>query len=130
MYVNIKEKDNFCVIGFFLCVNFYVFEINLINKIKDIFVDLVLYVICYFEREIEKDKDIGVKILFFFLLFYNSLNSLKLSKRLDLRYGRDLWEYLEDFKVVLESLFKEIGLLNFENLFIIVESLKYIILLK
>lgn len=64
------------------------------------------------------------------MLFYTSPNSLKPSKRLDLRYGRDLREYLEDPKVVPKSLLKEIGPLNFENLPTIAESLKYTILLK
>lgn len=129
-YANIKEKDNSCAIGFPLRANLYAFETNPINKTKDIFADPVSYVIRHFEREIEKDKDTGVKTLFLFLLFYNSPNSLKPSKRLDLRYGRDLREYLEDPKVVPESLLKEIGPLNFENLPTIAESLKYTILLK
>lgn len=129
-YANIKEKDNSCAIGFPLRAHLYAFETNPINKTKDIFADPVSYVIRHFEREIEKDKDTGVKTLFLFLLFYTSPNSLKPSKRLDLRYGRDLREYIEDPKVVPENLLKEIGPLNFENLLTIAESLKYTILLK
>lgn len=129
-YAAIKEKDNSCAIGFPLRANLYAFETNPINKTKDIFTDPVSYVIRHFEREIEKDQDTGVKTLFFFLLLYTSPNSLKPNKRLDLRYGRDLREYLEDPKVVPENLLKEIGPLNFENLLTIAESLKYTILLK
>lgn len=83
-----------------LCVYLYVFEIDMVYKIKDIFVDLVFYVICYFKREIDNDDSNGVKILFLFLLFYISFGSFKLSRDLDLKYGEEIWNYLENIKVV------------------------------
>lgn len=118
------------MIGFLLCVYLYVFEIDKIYKIKDIFIDLVFYVICYFKREIENDNSNSVKILFMFLLFYISFGSFKLSIGLDFKYGEEIWDYLENVKVVLENFVNEMELLNFENLYIIVESLINIILVK
>lgn len=123
-------KDIIFVIGFLLCVYLYVFEIDKIYRIKDIFIDLVFYVICYFEREIENDNSNSVKILFMFLLFYISFGSFKLSRGLDFKYGEEIRDYLENIKVVLEDFVNEMELLNFENLYIIVESLIYIILVK
>lgn len=118
------------MIGFLLCVYLYVFEIDKIYKIKDIFINLIFYVICYFKREIENDKSNSVKILFMFLLFYISFGSFKLKRVLDFKYGEEIWDYLENIKVVLENFVKEMELLNFGNLFIIVESLIFIILVK
>lgn len=126
MYDDIKEK--YSLIGFLLCVYLYVFEKDM--RIIDVFDDLRIYVICYILKEIDNDKIYGVKILFFFLLFYISLSSFKLNKILDFKYGNDIWEYLEDFRVVLKDFVIKMKLLNFENLFNIVESLRYIILIK
>lgn len=63
-------KDKIFLIGFFLCVYFYVFELDMIVKIIGIFDNLKFYVVYYIIIEIEKDKFYEVKILFFYLLFY------------------------------------------------------------
>lgn len=126
MYDVIKNK--FCLIGFLLCVYLYVFEKDI--RIIDVFDDLRIFVICYIKNEIDSDKTYSVKILFFFLLFYISLSSFKLKNILDFIYGKDIWEYLENFRVVLKDFVDRMEFLNFENLYVIVKSLRYIILIK
>lgn len=129
-YADIKEKIKSCAIGFPLCAHLYALETERVYRTKSIFTDPVSYVIHHFEREIEKDKSASVKTLFLFLLFYTSPSSFKPSKRLDLRYGKDIRDYLRDTRVVPENLVKEMEPLNFEKLHTVAESLKYTILVK
>lgn len=129
-YEEIKKIGKDCVIGFPLCAHLYAFEPDMVFKSKSIFTDPKSYVINHFEREIGKDSGTGVKTLFLFLLFYTSPSSLKKRKRLDLRYGKDIRDFLEDPEVVSENFVKEMEPLDFENLPKIAESLKYTILVK
>lgn len=129
-YADIQEKDKICAIGFPLCAHLYAFETDKVYKTKDIFTDPVSYVIRHFKREIENDNTNGVKTLFLFLLFYTSPGNLKSSRGLDLKYGKEIRDYLENTKVAPENLVNEMEPLNFENLHIIAESLLYTILVK
>lgn len=129
-YAEIKEKDKVCAIGFPLCAHLYAFETDTVLKTKDIFTDPVPYVIRHFNREIENDKSNSVKTLFLFLLFYTSPGSSKPSGGLDLKYGKEIRDFLEKTKVVPENLVKEMEPLNFENLLTVAERLIYTILVK
>lgn len=129
-YADIQEKDTICAIGFPLCAHLYAFETDTVYKTKDIFTDPVSYVIRHFKREIENDDSNGVKTLFLFLLFYTSPGSFKLSRDLDLKYGEEIRNYLENTKVAQENLVNEMEPLNFENLHMIAERLIYTILVK
>lgn len=129
-YADIKEKDKVCAIGFPLCAHLYAFETDTVCKTKDIFTDPVSYVIRHFKTEIENDNSNGVKTLFLFLLFYTSHGSSKLRRGLDIKYGKEIRDFLENTKVVPENLVKEMEPLNFENLHTVAERLIYTILVK
>lgn len=129
-YEEIKKIEKYCVIGFPLCAHLYAFEPDMVFKSKNIFTDPKSYVINHFEREIGRDSGTGVKTLFLFLLFYTSPSSSKTRKRLDLKYGKDIRDFLENPEVVSENFVKEMEPLDFENLPKIAESLKYTILVK
>lgn len=125
-YEDIKDKN--CLIGFPLCAHLYAFEKAL--RTKNVFDDPRTYVIGHICKEIDNDNTHGVKTLFLFLLFYTSPSSFKPKKILDLRYGEDIREYLEDPRVAPKDLVNEMKPLNFENLPNIAESLRYTILIK
>lgn len=129
-YADIQTKDTISAIGFPLCAHLYAFETDKIYRTKDIFTDPVSYVIRHFEREIENDNSNSVKTLFMFLLFYTSPGSFKPSTGLDLKYGEEIRDYLENTKVAPENLVNEMEPLNFENLHTTAESLIYTILVK
>lgn len=129
-YADIQKKDTISAIGFPLCAHLYAFETDKIYKTKDIFTDPVSYVIRHFKREIENDNSNSVKTLFMFLLFYTSPGSFKPSRGLDLKYGEEIRDYLENTKVAPENLVNEMEPLNFENLHTTAESLIYTILVK
>lgn len=129
-YADIQKKDTISAIGFPLCAHLYAFETDKIYKTKDIFTDPVSYVIRHFKREIENDNSNSVKTLFMFLLFYTSPGSFKSSRGLDIKYGEEIRDYLENTKVAPENLVNEMEPLNFENLHTTAESLIYTILVK
>lgn len=129
-YADIQTKDTISAIGFPLCAHLYAFERDKIYKTKDIFTDPVSYVIRHFKREIENDNSNSVKTLFMFLLFYTSPGCFKPSRGLDLKYGKEIRDYLENTKVAPENLVNEMDPLNFENLHTTAESLIYTILVK
>lgn len=121
-------KDKYSLIGFPLCAHLYAFEKDM--KTTDVFDDPRTYVIRHILKEIDNDKTHGVKTLFLFLLFYTSPSSFKSNKILDLKYGNDIREYLEDPRVAPKDLVTKMKPLNFENLPDIAESLRYTILIK
>lgn len=129
-YAAIQKKDNISAIGFPLCAHLYAFETDKIYKTKDIFTDPVSYVIRHFKTEIEKDNSNSVKTLFMFLLFYTNPGSFKPSRGLDLKYGEEIRDYLENTKVAPENFLNEMEPLNFENLHTTADSLLYTILVK
>lgn len=129
-YADIQNKDTISAIGFPLCAHLYAFETDKIYKTKDIFTDPVSYVIRHFKREIDNDNSNSVKTLFMFLLLYTSPGSFKPSIGLDLKYGEEIRDYLENAKVAPENLVNEMEPLNFENLHTTAESLINTILVK
>lgn len=129
-YAAIQKLDNICAIGFPLCAHLYAFETDKVLKTKDIFIDPVSYVIRHFKKELENDNSTGVKTLFLFLLFYTSPGSHKPRRGLDLKYGKEIRDYLEKTEVAPGNLVKEMEPLDFENLYTIAESLIYTILVK
>lgn len=129
-FADIQEKDKVCAIGFPLCAHLYAFEKDPLCKTTDIFTNPVPYVIRHFKTEIENDDSNGVKTLFLFLLFYTSPGSPKPKRGLDLKYGKEICEFLKNTMVVLGNLVKEMEPLNFENLHVVAERLIYTILVK
>lgn len=121
-------KDKYSLIGFPLCAHLYAFEKDI--RTTYIFDDPRTYVIRHIKNEIDNDNSHGVKTLFLFLLFYTSPSSFKPNKILDLKYGNDIREYLEDPRVAPKDLVTKMKPLNFENLPNIAESLRYTILIK
>lgn len=125
-YDDIKDKT--CSIGFPLCAHLYAFEKDI--RTTDVFDDPKTYVIRHIKNEIDNDNTHGVKTLFLFLLFYTSPSSFKPKNILDLRYGKDIREYLENPRVAPKDLVHKMEPLNFENLPNIAKSLRYTILIK
>lgn len=125
-YDVIKNKS--CPIGFPLCAHLYAFEKDF--RTTDVFDDPRTYVIRHIKNEIDNDNTHSVKTLFLFLLFYTSPSSFKPKKILDLIYGEDIREYLEDHRVAPKDLVDGMEPLNFENLHVTATSLRYTILIK
>lgn len=126
LYEDIKDKT--CTIGFPLCAHLYAFEKEM--RTTNIFDDPRTYVILHIKNEIDNDNTHGVKTLFLFLLFYTSPNGLKQNKKLDLKYGQDIQDFLEDPKIVKKDLVKMLEPLNFKDLPYIAKRLRYTILIK
>lgn len=89
-----------------MCAHLYAFEKNI--RTTDVFDDPRTYVIHHIKNEIDNDNTNGVKTLFLFLLFYTSPSSFKPNKILDLKYGKDIRDYLEDPKVAPKDLVNNI----------------------
>lgn len=123
-----KFKNKSCSIGFPLCAHLYAFEKDKVTT--DIFDDPRNYVIRHIKKKIDNDDSHGVKTLFLFLLFYTSPGSFKPYKILDLRYGQDIREYLENPRVASKELVDGMVPLNFENLSNVAKSLRFTILIK
>lgn len=125
-YDVIKNKS--CSIGFPLCAHLCAFEKDI--RTTDVFDDPRTSVIRHIKNEIDSDKTHSVKTLFLFLLFYTSPSSFKPKNILDLIYGKDIREYLENPRVAPKDLVDEMEPLNFENLHVTAKSLRYTILIK
>lgn len=125
-YDDIKDKS--CSIGFPLSAHLYAFEKDI--RTTDVFYDPRTYVIRHIKNEIDNDNTHGVKTLFLFLLFYTSPSSFKPNEILDLRYGKDIREYLENHRVASKELVERMEPLNFENLPNIAKGLRYTILVE